>query len=105
MDFYAIENNDAIRLSWNNLPCSKMSVMKLVVPPCVLYSPNKDLENLALLEYDPLICKCHAIVNPSCIIDFRSKTWNCIFCGARNNFPNHYASHISEENLPAELID
>lgn len=58
MDFYSTENNDAIRLSWNNLPSSKMAAMKLVVPPCVLYSPNKDLENLALLEYEPLKCKC-----------------------------------------------
>ena len=54
MDFYFIENNDAIRFSWNNLPPSKMAALKLVVPPCVLYSPNKDLEIIALLEYDPL---------------------------------------------------
>ena len=49
MDFYSIENNDAIRFSWNNLPPSKMFEMKLVLPLCVLYTPNRDLENITLL--------------------------------------------------------
>lgn len=105
MDFYSLENTDAIRFSWNNLPPSKMSQMKLVIPSCVLYSPNKDLESLALVEYEPLKCKCNAVVNPFCTVDFRLKSWACVFCGSRNNFPTHYAQHISEENLPAELIE
>jgi protein transport protein SEC23 len=37
-------------------------------------------------------------------VDFRSKLWSCPFCTARNHFPPHYAEHISEVNLPAELI-
>lgn len=33
-----------------------------------------------------------------------SKQWTCPFCLNRNPFPAHYAEHISENNLPAELI-
>jgi protein transport protein SEC23 len=30
--------------------------------------------------------------------------WTCPFCTNRNAFPPHYAQHITEQNLPAELI-
>lgn len=32
-----------------------------------------------------------------------SKQWTCPFCLTRNVFPPHYAEHISESHLPAEL--
>lgn len=38
------------------------------------------------------------------MVDFMSKQWTCPFCLNRNMFPQHYAEHISENNLPAELI-
>ncbi len=37
-------------------------------------------------------------------IDFNSKLWTCPFCLTRNAFPAHYAQHITQTNLPAELI-
>jgi protein transport protein SEC23 len=37
-------------------------------------------------------------------IDFTNKVWACPFCVGRNAFPPHYAAHINETNLPAELI-
>jgi protein transport protein SEC23 len=104
MNFYDAENIDGVRLNWNHLPNSKSSALKNVIPPCVLYSPNKDLENLMTLEYEPLKCRCASIINPHCTIDYKSKTWFCVFCNTRNPFPTHYATHISPENLPAELI-
>ena len=33
-----------------------------------------------------------------------SKQWTCPFCFSRNVFPPHYAEHITETHLPAELI-
>lgn len=74
-----------------------------MLPIGVHYTPYKDLENLALVEYEPLRCKCQAILNPYCQVDFRSKFWTCPFCSSRNPFPQHYAEHISEKNLPAEV--
>merc|ERR1719271_2327477 len=67
----------------------------------------KSTENLQLVEYEPIQCKardCGAILNPHCMVDFQSKMWTCPFCLTRNAFPPHYAQHINEQNLPAELI-
>lgn len=64
-------------------------------------------DNLNLVEYEPVICKsrdCGAVLNPHCVVDFQSKTFTCPFCMQRNPFPPHYAQHITEQNLPAELI-
>jgi protein transport protein SEC23 len=70
-----------------------------------LYSPNKDLENLALVEYEAIKCRsCMAVLNPYCQIDFSNKLWVCNFCQSRVGFPSHYADFITEQNLPAELL-
>ena len=45
-------------MNWNHLPNSKGSAIKNVIPPCVIYSPYKDFENLMSLEYEPLRCRC-----------------------------------------------
>jgi len=47
------------------------------------------------LPYDPVRCSttaCHAVLNPYCQVDFRSKLWVCPFCLTRNHFPPHYVS-------------
>ena len=76
-----------------------------MVPISCLYSPNKDLENLALVEYEAIKCKsCSAVLNPYCQVDFKLKMWVCNFCQNRVAFPSHYAEFISEQNLPAELM-
>lgn len=55
--------------------------------------------------YHPVRCKrTGSVLNPFCQIDFRSKLWTCPFSLQRNHFPPHYAQHITETNLPAELI-
>lgn len=41
---------------------------------------------------------------PCSVVDFMSKQWTCPFCLQRNPFPPHYAEHMTETNLPAELI-
>lgn len=103
-DFYSVEAQDAIRFSWNILPPNKMVATRAVAPIGCLYTPMKDLENLALVEYKPLMCqKCKAVLNPYNSLDFRSKSWGCVFCSTRNPFPREYAENISETNLPAEL--
>lgn len=44
------------------------------------------------------------MLNPYCRVDYTHKIWACPFCATHNHFPQHYAQHISETNLPAELI-
>ena len=70
-----------------------------------MYTPMKDIENLALVQYQPVLCKqCQTVLNPYCEVDYRFKTWLCPVCMNKNSFPQHYAQHISPQQLPAELM-
>jgi protein transport protein SEC23 len=102
-DFSAFEMADAVRLSFNVWPNSKIEATKCVVPFGVLYTPLKPLPQMPVLPYEPIRCRsCRAVLNPYAQVDFNGKIWICPFCYQRNHFPPHYAS-ISDTNLPAEL--
>ena len=105
MEIYEKESTDGIRLSWNYVPMTKIAATRIVVPVGCLYTPMKEIENLGMVEYQAIECKqCSSVLNPFCQVDYRFKLWVCPFCMSRNNFPQHYAEHISEQNLPAELF-
>lgn len=77
----------------------------MVCPVGCLYTPLKEIENMALVQYQAITCqKCTTVLNPYCQIDFRVKTWSCTTCQNKNAFPPHYANNITEQQLPAELI-
>mmetsp|Transcript_96431 Transcript_96431/g.201460 ORF Transcript_96431/g.201460 Transcript_96431/m.201460 type:complete len:749 (+) Transcript_96431:128-2374(+) len=106
MDVRANESSNGIRMSWNIWPCNKADAAKLSIPLGCIYTPLKGVDNLQLVQYEPVRCKastCGAVLNPSCSVDFRTKLWGCKFCGTSNPFPAHYAEHISETRLPPEL--
>ena len=99
------EQQNAIRMSWNILPGNAVDLQRYIIPCGIHYTPLKKVDNLQLLEYEPVRCKtCKSILAPSFQIDFRSKSWTCPFCSTKNMFPQAYAQHISEENLPVELF-
>ncbi|GMH71804.1 hypothetical protein TrST_g6824 [Triparma strigata] len=107
-DVTSAEERDGVRLTWHNWPSSRLEATRIVAPVAALYTPLKKISGAPpALTYDPIRCAgqgCAAVLNPFCQVDFRSKLWSCPFCLQRNNFPPHYASNISETNLPAELI-
>mmetsp|Transcript_1640 Transcript_1640/g.3472 ORF Transcript_1640/g.3472 Transcript_1640/m.3472 type:complete len:816 (-) Transcript_1640:138-2585(-) len=108
-DVSQLEDMSGTRLSFHCWPSSRLEAARCVVPLGALYTPLKKLPaNCAppqAMPYDPVRCSsCHAVLNPYCQVDFRSKLWNCPFCLTRNHFPPHYAENITETNLPAELI-
>jgi hypothetical protein len=45
-DFASLEEADAVRLSWNVWPNSKLEATKCIVPFGALYTPNKRLPNM-----------------------------------------------------------
>lgn len=45
-DFASLEEVDAVRLSWNVWPNSKLEAAKCIVPFGAMYSPNKRLPNM-----------------------------------------------------------
>ena len=104
------ENNEdlnGVRFSWNEWPVTKVEAERAVVPVGCLYTPMKEIQGLPVVQYAPIRChnsNCGAVLNPWCSTDLRSKLWSCPFCLTRNQFPAHYAEHISETNLPAELM-
>jgi protein transport protein SEC23 len=107
MDFSEQEDLNGIRFSWNVWPQTRMDATRIVVPIGCLFTPLKQTAALSLVEYDPVVCRnrnCNSVLNPYCPIDFRSKSWMCPFCAQRNPFPQNYASAMSEQNLPAELV-
>ena len=101
-DIHLQESENGIRFSWNVWPANRLDATRVVVPPAATYTPLKPCENLRLVEYEPVMCKTSgAVLNPYCMVDFRSKSWTCPFSNQRNHFPAHYAEHITEHNLPA----
>ena len=98
MDFYQREQKDGIRFSWNFWPCNKIGQARIVVPVGCMYTPMKEIENMALVQYAPVPCKtCQTVLNPFTEVDFRFKTWMCSTCQSKNSFPQHYAQHITQQ--------
>eukprot|EP00934_Nitzschia_sp_Nitz4_P008986 Nitzschia sp. Nitz4//scaffold34_size148208//7104//9623//NITZ4_002956-RA/size148208-snap-gene-0.204-mRNA-1//1//CDS//3329548723//8976//frame0 len=110
-DVTQLEEMSGCRLSFHCWPSSRLEATRCVAPIGALYTPLRKLPPSSApptaLPYDPVRCSsanCHAVLNPYCQVDFRSKLWTCPFCLTRNHFPPHYAENITETNLPAELI-
>jgi protein transport protein SEC23 len=110
-DVTSSEETTGTRFSFHCWPSSRLEATRSVAPFGALYTPLKKLPAQCApptaLPYDPIRCStgtCHAVLNPYCQVDFRSKLWVCPFCMQRNHFPPHYADNITEQNLPAELI-
>ena len=105
IDINKEESVNSVRLSWNVLPANSLDLQRYIIPCGIHYTPLKNVEKMQLLEYEPVRCKtCKSILAPSFQLDFRSKSWLCPFCSSKNIFPQAYATHISEENLPVELL-
>ena len=97
MDFHQRELQDGLRFSWNYWPNTKIGATRVSLPIGALYTPMKDIESLTSVQYQPVLCKtCNSVLNPSCQIDFKFKTWLCPICANKNNFPPAYANNISE---------
>jgi protein transport protein SEC23 len=110
-DVSSSEETTGTRLSFHCWPSSRLEASRSVAPFGALYTPLKKLPPQCApptaVPYDPIRCStstCHAVLNPYCQVDFRTKLWTCPFCTQRNHFPPHYADNITETNLPAELI-
>ncbi|KAJ1671023.1 GTPase-activating protein S23, partial [Spiromyces aspiralis] len=103
MDFERYEDQDGVRLAWNVFPNKRIEASRCVVPVSTLYTVLKEQVEQAPVVYDPVLCRCNAVLNPYCQIDIRAKLWICPFCLQRNQFPPHYRD-ISPSNLPPELM-
>jgi len=105
MDFSEEETKNGVRFSWNYWPTTNLGANRIVIPLGAMYTPLKNIQGIANLDYSPIVCKaCSSMINPFVIIDYKSKVWVCPFCGNRNLFPQSYSENITETNLPYELM-
>ena len=105
LDINNEESQNSIRMSWNILPGNQVDLQRYIIPCGIHYTPLKSIENMKLLDYEPVRCKsCKSVLAPSFQLDFRAKAWICPFCNNKNAFPKEYAQHITPENLPMELL-
>lgn len=105
MDVHEHEAATGCRFSWNIWPPTRTEAQQIELPLGCMYTPLRDCTHLQLVEYEPVRCRVSGcVLNPFCAVDFRNKSWTCPFSLQRNSFPSHYAAHISEQNLPAELL-
>ena len=92
-------------MSWNIIPANAVDLQRYIIPCGIHYTPLKAIENMKLLDYEPVKCKtCKSVLAPTFQLDFRAKAWICPFCNNKNAFPKEYAQHITPENLPMELL-
>jgi protein transport protein SEC23 len=83
-DVTQLEEMAGTRLSFHCWPTSRLEATRCVAPIGALYTPLKKLPPSCApptaLPYDPVRCagaNCHAVLNPYCQVDFRSKLWTC----------------------------
>ena len=105
LDINNEESINAVRMSWNIIPANAVDLQRYIIPCGIHYTPLKAIENMKLLDYEPVRCKnCKSVLAPTFQLDFRAKAWVCPFCNNKNAFPKEYAQHITPENLPMELL-
>eukprot|EP00916_Digyalum_oweni_P002583 GHVL01004708.1.p1 GENE.GHVL01004708.1~~GHVL01004708.1.p1 ORF type:complete len:767 (+),score=92.44 GHVL01004708.1:74-2374(+) len=99
------EKHTGVRFSWNFWPSTRLEATRIVVPLGCLLTPLKQSDSVQYVEYQPVRCEnSGCILNPYSAVDFRLKTWTDPFSAQRQAFPQHYAEHITEQTLPAELM-
>lgn len=103
MDVQRMEQIDGVRFSWNAWPPTKSDANKLVVPVACTYTPLHPRPDLPIVPYEPVACRCRAVLSPYSQVDLQARFWTCPFCMQRNPLPPHYKD-ISAEQLPVELL-
>lgn len=107
MDFIEkAEEQDGIRMSWNNFPQNRIEGTRNVVPLAMLYTPL-NRRQMPAINYGPVLCQagaCKAVLNPYCRVDYNNRVWSCCFCPQRNALPQSYAG-MTEQNKAAELMN
>jgi len=72
------EEIDGISFSWNVWSTTRIESSRTVVPIGAIYTPLKTpAPDHPPVEYQPVVCKCKAILNPFCGIDINARAWTC----------------------------
>lgn len=109
MEFEEKEDIDGLRLSWHNLPKSRLQSQHNIVPLTAFYTPYNDkspVRRLGILHMQQ--CRqCRAILNPYVTIKpNQPEVWHCQFCGFGNRLTvsedGSYSSALLPESTTVE---
>lgn len=87
MNFEEKEEKDGVRLSWHNVPKSRLQSQHNVVPLTAFYTPYNDKSPVNRLHFQQMQqCRqCRAFLNPFVTIKANQpEVWHCQFCGFGN---------------------
>lgn len=90
MDFLAREDVDGVRVSWNNVPKSKLQHQRNVVPLTALYTPYNHKSQVTTFPESLLVsCRqCRSFISPFVTFDHQAQNqWRCPFCSFMNVLP------------------
>lgn len=99
MNFEDTEDRDGVRVTWNNVPKSKLQHQRNVAPLAVLYTPFNKKAEVPLLEVlDMHRCRqCKAFLNPFATVNPQAPdVWYCQFC--------QFGNRIGGAMPPAALL-
>ncbi|KAK6454166.1 uncharacterized protein RJT20DRAFT_56763 [Scheffersomyces xylosifermentans] len=98
MDFEALEDADGVRLSWSNLPKSRLQHTRNIIPLGAMYTPLNNKSTVTVLPKEELVsCRqCRSFANPFSPYD--KETWMCRFCSFINRIS---MNHVDAEGNPA----
>lgn len=87
MNFEDREDKDGVRVTWNNVPKSKLQNQRNIVPLSTLYTPLNNKSKISCLDATCISrCRqCKAFLNPYVTVNQQtSDIWYCQFCSFGN---------------------
>lgn len=87
MNFEDREDKDGVRVTWNNVPKSKLQNQRNIVPLATLYTPLNNKSRITCLDATSISrCRqCKAFLNPYITINQQTPDiWYCQFCSFGN---------------------
>ncbi|PSK76589.1 hypothetical protein CJJ07_003612 [Candidozyma auris] len=111
MSFEEQEDRDGVRLSWHNVPKSKLQSQHNIVPLAAFYTPfnNKSPVIRLPVSHFQSCRQCKAILNPFVSIHSNQpEVWRCQFCGFGNRLlvaeDGSYSHGIQPESTTVEYF-
>lgn len=109
MNFEEKEDKDGVRLTWNNVPKSKLQNHRNIAPLAALYTPLNNKLAVEFLDASQLLrCRqCKAFINPYVTINQQtSDIWYCQFCSFGNRLTlddqGNFPFSMNQENSTVE---
>ncbi|GEQ66561.1 hypothetical protein JCM33374_g224 [Metschnikowia sp. JCM 33374] len=108
MSFEDIEDKNGVRVTWNNIPKSKLQHHRNIAPLAALYTPLNIKSEVQCLDSSHMSrCRqCKAFLNPYVTVNQQTgDTWYCPFCQFGNrlgNNPGEYPPALNPDNSTVE---